>query len=420
MPKPAWSDMVRVFGEIGLLSFGGPAAQIGLMEQKLTVERPWLSQEAFLRALGFCTLLPGPEAMQLATYAGWQLRGITGGLLAGTLFVLPGALVVWALTLAYLQFGTYPEVQAAFLGIKATVLVIVALAVWRLSMRALDGYIPKIIAFGAFIALFLNLAPFPVVLGAAAALGAWALSGDAATTTPRTPISWHRTAGVVLVWGALWWGPLLLIGYADGSGLLWQLGTFFSWLAVVTFGGAYAVLAYMAEVAIETHGWLSAEQMIDGLGLAETTPGPLILVTLFVGALAGDGAGGLPLALAAAGVTLWATFLPCFLWIFAGAPYIERISQAPRLQGALRGITAAVVGVIGSLSVWFAIHVLFEQTSHWETQIVSLTLPNLASLSIPALLLLVFAWGLMCVLKRNLFLTLFLTAVAGLGLDLLT
>ena len=351
-------DLAVVFGRIGLLSFGGPAAQIALMHKELVQDRPWLTEDQFLRALSFCMLLPGPEAMQLATYAGWRLRGIPGGLIAGGLFVLPGALVIGLLAALYVGFGALPLVQAAFLGIKATVVVIVLQAILRLSNKALKAPADITLAVLAFLALFAFDWPFPLVIGVAALWGASTVRGGA--TGARPDVDLAALARIVAIGAALWGLPIALAA-AMGHDLLTQIGLFFSKLAVVTFGGAYAVLAYMTQEVVSGYGWLTTQEMIDALGLAETTPGPLILVTQFVGQLAGAKAGGAVLAALAALMTLWVTFVPCFLWIFAGAPLIDWLEHQPRIAAALRAITAAVVGVIANLSVWFAVHLLFAE-----------------------------------------------------------
>jgi chromate transporter len=359
---PTTSDMIRVFGRIGLLSFGGPAAQIALMQRELVEARGWLDQPTFLRALSFCMLLPGPEAMQLATYAGWRLRGTIGGLIAGLLFVLPGAMVIFALALAYASYGQLPVVQALFLGIKAAVVVIVLMALKGLARRALRGRADITLALLAFVAIFFAQLPFPLIIGAAALWGWWHSPPDATPTTAATAIALGQTLSTAALWLALWLIPLaLLITFEQG--LLADLALFFSTLAVVTFGGAYAVLAYMTQAVVTDFGWLSTAQMIDALGLAETTPGPLILVTQFVGILAGIAQGGTALGIAAGIITLWMTFTPCFLWIFTGAPYIDALAHRPRLRGALASVTAAVVGVILNLSLWFALHILFASVT---------------------------------------------------------
>ncbi|SDN91260.1 chromate transporter [Lutimaribacter pacificus] len=355
-PAPALPELARVFGRIGILSFGGPAAQIALMHRELVETRDWLDEDRFLRALSFCMMLPGPEAMQLATYAGWRLRGVPGGLIAGGLFLLPGALVIAALAALYIRFGAQDWAQALFLGIKATVLVVVLNALVTLSRRTLTRRSAWVLAAGAFLGIFSLGLPFPLIVGCAALWGYLTSTEAKAPPPARVPLS--NTLRTVAVWGAVWLAPLALL-WATGARFLTEIALFFSQLAVVTFGGAYAVLAYMTQTIVTEYGWLSTAQMIDALGLAETTPGPLILVTEFAGILAGHGAGGPGMAVAAGLVTLWMTFAPCFLWIFAGAPYIEWLAALPRLSGALKAITAAVVGVILSLSVWFALHVLF-------------------------------------------------------------
>jgi chromate transporter len=387
----SFMDAVRVFARIGVMSFGGPAGQIALMHRELVEQRPWLTEQQYLRALNFCMLLPGPEAMQLATYAGWRLHGVRGGLMAGLLFVLPGAAVVLLISVLYSLYGRLPLVEAAFFGIKAAVLAIVLEALLKVSKRALKLPAHWIIAGLAFLALFVFSVPFPVVI-ALAGIAGWLMTRAAAvpdTSQRPVPVSMGRTLATVALWLVIWFAPIAIVALLTWPDhLLVKVGLFFSKLAVVTFGGAYAVLAYMAQQAVETHNWLTPEQMIDGLGLAETTPGPLILVTEFVGYMAGFRSAGLlgsvPMGLAAAGMALWVTFAPCFLWIFAGAPYIERLASMPRLSGALSAITAAVVGVIANLALWFALHVLFAVIGRIEWGPVSMTWPDWTSLSWPA------------------------------------
>ncbi len=354
------SQLFRTFGRIGVLSFGGPAAQISLMHGELVDRHRWLTEDQFLKALSFCMLLPGPEAMQLATYAGWRLHGVLGGLIAGLLFVLPGAAVIFALAFGYAFYGDLPRVHAIFAGVQATVVVVVLQALWKLSRKALRTRASWILAVLAFVALFFFSIPFPLIILAAAAFGFWASAGEASAPAPR-PTRPH-TLRTVAIWGGLWAAPVALVWALDHA-FLTQIALFFSQLAVVTFGGAYAVLAYMTQAVVETHGWLTTPQMIDALGLAETTPGPLILVTQFVGISAGFSEGGAGVAIAAGFLTLWVTFVPCFLWIFAGAPYVETLLSRPRLKGALAVISASVVGVILNLSLWFALHVLFAQVA---------------------------------------------------------
>lgn len=365
----SFAEALRVWARIGLLSFGGPAGQIALMHREIVDERQWLSEKEYLSALNFCMLLPGPEAMQLATYAGWKLHGTKGGLAAGLLFVLPGALVVLLLSLLYAAFGTLPWIAAIFYGIKAAVLAIVVEALLRVARRALKSSADWTVAALAFVALFVFGLPFPLIVFAAAIFGFVSSSGVRQEYTGALP-SLKQLAGTVASWAAIWLLPLAAIALAFGPHhVLTEIGVFFSKLALVTFGGAYAVLSYMAQAAVEQKQWLTAPQMIDGLGLAETTPGPLILVTEYVGFLAAARAmGSLWAGFLGAFVTLWMTFAPCFLWIFAGAPYIEAIGKRPRLAGALAAITAAVVGVILNLSVWFGLHVLFgkvERLTGW-------------------------------------------------------
>lgn len=358
--QPSFAEAFRVWARIGVLSFGGPAGQIALMHREIVEERGWLAEKEYLSALNFCMLLPGPEAMQLATYAGWKLHGVRGGLAAGLLFVLPGAFVVLALSMLYGAFGNLPWIAAIFFGIKAAVLAIVIEALLRVARRALKSNIDWALAGLAFLALYAFDLPFPLIVVAAAVFGFFRARGKVEAATTAFP-STRRLGLTIAIWAAIWLVPLALLAATLGPHhVLTEVGVFFSKLAVVTFGGAYAVLSYMAQAAVEQKRWLAAPEMIDGLGLAETTPGPLILVTEFVGYLAAlRQMGGIWGGIAGALVTLWMTFAPCFLWIFAGAPYIEHIGKRPRLSGALAAITAGVVGVILNLSVWFGLHVLF-------------------------------------------------------------
>jgi len=385
MTRPSLSDLIRVFGRIGLLSFGGPAAQIALMHRDLVEARGWLDEDGFLRALSFCMLLPGPEAMQLATYAGWRLRGVAGGLIAGGLFVIPGALVILALAAAYAHWGAVPFVQALFLGIKATVVVIVLQALARLAGKALKSPARWAIAGLSFLAIFALSLPFPLIIALAAVYGYAAAKGAPLPRTSDVP-DHPATERTIAVWGTLWLAPVAALWLLWG-GVLSQIATFFSKLSVLTFGGAYAVLAWMTQEVVADKGWLSPEQMIDALGLAETTPGPLILVTEFVGYLAAHQAGGWRLGLAGALVTLWVTFVPCFLWIFAGAPFIDRLAGFPRLSAALEAVTAAVVGVILNLSLWFAAHVAFAEIGAVQAGPVHLIAPVWSSFEPRAALL---------------------------------
>ena len=372
---PTFPALLRVFTRIGFLSFGGPAGQIALMQHELVDERKWVEQGAFLRALNLCHLLPGPEAQQLATWIGWRLHGVRGGLAAGMLFVVPGALVMLGLSLLYVMAAGLAWFAALFLGIKAAVLAVVAQALIRVGRRALGTRFKLGLAILAFTALSLAKLPFPLVIFCAALVGfavgrvhpewlaAHVLHQQTPPATSKRRLA-KSTLATITVWLAIWAAPMALIAATLGTGhVLWDIGAFFSKLAVVTFGGAYAVLAYMAQASVEHYHWLSAGEMADGLGLAESTPGPLIMVTQFTGFLAAWRAPApfspLTAALLGAGLTTWVTFAPCFLWIFACAPWMERLERAAGLQSALAAITAAVVGVIANLALWFALHVLF-------------------------------------------------------------
>jgi chromate transporter len=382
-PSPSFRETGRVFARIGLLSFGGPAAQIALMHRELVESRAWLTEAQFLAGLSFCMLLPGPEAMQLATYVGWRLHGQRGGLVAGLLFVLPGAALMLALAAGYTAFGALPEVQAAFLGIKATVVVIVIDAVRRIARRTLTGRAQRVIAALAFVALFAFGLPFPLVVLLAAAYGA---ASAAAAAVPQPAIPLRPALRTAILWLGVWLVPLGLLAVFE-HGILTAVGSYFARLAVLTFGGAYALLAWMAQTVVADFHWLTPAEMVDGLGLAETTPGPLILVTEFVGYLAAARTGGPVMGVLGALVTLWMTFAPCFLWVFVGAPWIEAITRRPRLAAALRAVTAAVVGVILNLTLWFALHVAFREVGVFTWGPLHLPLPQLASVDPRALAL---------------------------------
>lgn len=408
----SFSQLFRVFLRIGLLSFGGPAAQIALMHKELVEDRAWLTEAEFLRALSFCMMLPGPEAMQLAAYSGWRLRGIQGGLIAGGLFVLPGALIILLIAPLYLNYGALPIVKTAFIGIKATVVIIVFQALRKMSAKTLQGRIPWLLSIGAFAALFLFSLPFPLVILCAAGVGAFALAGPPAA--PVAPPDLRNTARVFAIGICLWLGPLALFWFNEQT-LLTEINIFFAKLAVITFGGAYAVLAYITQVVVVEFGWLSTAQMIDALGLAETTPGPLILVTEFVGFLAAAQSHGIGYGLIAAFSTLWMTFVPCFIWIFAGAPYLEWIATRPRLTGALAGISAAVVGVIANLSLWFSLHVMFPNIEPRALGLgITIPWPPSASTDWVALICTVLAGIWMLGLRRGMLETLVLCAAAAL------
>ncbi|EME71470.1 chromate transporter [Paramagnetospirillum caucaseum] len=402
---PRFGEAVRVWLRIGLLSFGGPAGQIATMHRILVEEKKWVGEARFLHALNFCMLLPGPEAQQLATYIGWLLHRTWGGIVAGTLFVAPGFLVMMGLAALYAGFHQVPLVEGLFYGIKPAVLAVVIEAVLRIGRRALRSAEKVAIAVLAFLGIFLLDLPFPLIVLAAGAWGFMAaragraafLPDGAAGRTEAKGAADHaidrgaghmrpdrrRTLLTVAVCLVLWLVPVA-VSMAWGHGAFGAVGLFFSKMAVVTFGGAYAVLAYVAQQAVEVHGWLEPAEMLDGLGLAETTPGPLILVNQFVGFLAGfrDHGGLGPWAGGVLGATLtvWVTFVPCFLWILAGAPYVEVLRGYKALSGALAAITAAVVGVIFNLGLWFALHVLFGRVDEVRAGPLRLFVPDVASL----------------------------------------
>lgn len=391
-PSVPFPDLLRVFARIGVLSFGGPAGQIALMHRELVEERRWIAEEDFLHGLNFCHLLPGPEAQQLATWIGWRLHGVGGGLAAGLLFVVPGAVIVLGLSMLYALAANLGWVAAMFLGVKAAVLAIVVQALLRIAGRALDTGVKRALAAGAFAGLFLLDLPFPLIVLGAGALGMvigarradWLALKPGGIDAPLPARPWRSTLASLAVWGMIWAAPLVLIALTLGrEHVLWDIGLFFSQLAVVTFGGAYAVLAYMAQEAVQGFGWLQPGEMADGLGLAETTPGPLILVTQFVGYLAAFRAPEpftpLVAGLLGAGLTTWVTFAPCFAWIFALAPWIDRLGRAAWLKGGLAAVTAAVVGVIANLTAWFALHVLFAEVGEAALGPLRIDWPVLAS-----------------------------------------
>lgn len=347
---------------MGLLGFGGPAGQIALMHRIFVEEKRWIDEERYLHALNYCTLLPGPEAQQLATYVGWLLHGVRGGVVAGALFVLPGAVVVFALSWLYASLGHAPLVAALFYGVKAAVVALVAEALWRIGRRALKGWVDVAVAVAAFLSLAIFSVPFPVVVLAAATIGFLRGRGETAPLAEHLPAPSARKAfAAAAVWAVVWLAPLAASALVLGPRhILTRVGELFGVLAMVSFGGAYAVLAFLQQQAVQVQHWLTLGQMIDGLGLAETTPGPLTLTNQFVGFMAGwNAGGGLLLATATAAMASWQTFAPSYLFIFAGAPYAEDLRRNPRARSALAGVTAAILGVIANLAVWFAAHVLF-------------------------------------------------------------
>ena len=399
--NPTLRQSTATWCKIGLLSFGGPAAQIALMHREIVENKKWLSEDQFLNALNFCMLLPGPEAMQLATYSGWRINGTLGGLIAGLLFVLPGAFLITLLAVIYAFFGDVPLINSLFLGVKATVVVIVIQALLKVSKKALKAHYHTSIAVTAFISIFFFNLPYPFIIFVSAFFGYLMLPNKINVKQVQQSHPLTKTLKTILAWLVVWWIPILLVYLISDQKILTEITIFFSKLAVVTFGGAYAVLSYMAQDVVITKDWLTAGQMMDGLGLAETTPGPLILVTEFVGFLAAFQEGGIKLALIAGFLTLWVTFIPCFLWIFAGAPYIDWISSQPRLHGALSAITAAVVGVILNLSIWFMLHVFFEKISDVQFGPINLLWPNFSYINVPAIFLTSISIWLIIKLKWN-------------------
>jgi chromate transporter len=425
-------EATRTWARIGLLSFGGPAGQIAVMHRILVDEKRWVDEPRFLHALSYCMLLPGPEAQQLATYIGWLLHGTRGGLVAGILFVLPGFLAIMVLSVMYVLWQQHPLSVGILLGLKAAVIALVIEAVLRIGRRALKTHAERWIAVVAFVAIALARVPFPlIVLGAGLAgylrarLGSGSIAAPRvtaqATSAPPLAIdagpytharpSARRNVNLLALWLPLWFAPVLACAWLLGiSSTFTQLGVFFSKMAVVTFGGAYAALAYVAQQAVERFSWVTPGQMLDGLGLAESTPGPLILVLQFVGFLAAYQAAGADHALLAgvlgALLTVWVTFVPCFLWIFLGAPYIEALRGNVALSSALSAITAAVVGVIASLALWLASHVLFAKVGAHG-------LPDFSTLQIKPALLTALAVTLLFALKWNLARTLAACAVLG-------
>jgi chromate transporter len=438
---PTMAEAFRVWLRIALLSFGGPAGQIAVMHRILVEEKNWVSEDRFLHALNYCMLLPGPEAQQLATYIGWLMHRTRGGIMAGVLFIVPGAVAIMGLSYIYAAFGNIGFVAALFFGLKAAVLAIVLQAVTRVGKRSLKNRVMQGLAATAFIAIFFFNVPFPaIMLGAAligyfggrAGLAAFAAGGGRGLSTSTSLIdsllgdelpahakpSVTNALRVASVWLLLWLIPvaalLVILGEAN---IFTQIAIFFSKMAMVTFGGAYAVLAYVAQQAVEHYHWVQAREMLDGLGMAETTPGPLIMVLQFVGFMAAfrDPGSLSPMIAGTLGGLLatWVTFAPCFLWIFLGAPFIEVMRGNKALAGALSAITAAVVGVILNLAIWFAIHTLFRLTVPIRSLGLSFEAPVLPSVDLWALFLSVAAAAAIFRLRIGMLQTLGACAVAG-------
>ncbi|MBB4232038.1 chromate transporter [Rhizobium mongolense] len=439
-----------MWARVAALSFGGPAGQIAVMHRIVVDEKRWIGEHRFLHALNYCMLLPGPEAHQLAIYIGWLLNRTIGGLIAGALFVLPGFISILGLSYVYAAYGNVSFIAGLFFGLKAAVLAVVLQAVFRIGSRALKNNVMIGIASAAFIAIFFLHVPFPLIIITAGIVGFLAgragsplfevggghkggsgdiledrdsLLGEDTPLHARPNLAWSlRVSGSL---AAAWLVPVALLLVTVGSGSVFsQVGLFFSQMAVVTFGGAYAVLAYVAQEAVQHFGWLKPGEMLDGLGMAETTPGPLISVVQFVGFMAAyRNPGSLDPMLAAtlaAVLTTWVTFIPSFLWIFLGAPFIERLRGDPALTGAMSAITAAVVGVILNLAIWFGVHVLFSdvRTASWGP--VSIDVPVPASLIWPSLVLTVFAALAIFHLKLSVIATLAISAAIGVAWTILT
>ena len=434
------------WARVAALSFGGPAGQIAVMHRIIVEEKKWISEERFLHALNYCMLLPGPEAQQLATYIGWLLHRTKGGLVAGTLFILPGVVAILALSILYAEYREAGAVQALFFGLKPAVMAIVCEAVLRIGRRVLRNGVMVSVAVAAFVAIFFGGVPFPVLILCAALIGyiggrIWperfvVIRGHSGGTGEyaaplvevrlhSVPPSWQRSLRVSAICLTLWFGPLLILWMTFGpESVFVQEGLFFSKAAVVTFGGAYSVLAYIAQQAVERFGWLQPGEMLDGLGMAETTPGPLIMVVQFVGFMGAYRNPGSfdPLTAGILGslITTWVTFVPCFFWIFLGAPYIERLRGNRHLAAALSSVTAAVVGVVANLAVWFALHTLFGTVETRSVYGLRLLIPDPSTIDLRSCAVAALAMLLTFYAKRGMATTLAVCAAVGAALYLLT
>jgi len=445
-PLPSLAEATRVWLKVATLSFGGPAGQIAVMHRMIVEEKHWISESRFLHALNYCMLLPGPEAQQLATYIGWLMHRTTGGIIAGGLFILPGIVSIMALSYVYAAFGKVGAVAAMFFGLKAAVLAIVIEAIVRIGKRALKTSATLMLAAAAFVLIFFFAVPFPLIILAAGIIGfigdlsghssfqansghgtvskmerSESLLGDELPSHARPTISWTIT--IATIWLVLWLVPVgVLFATLGQTNVFSQIALFFSKMAIVTFGGAYAVLAYVAQQAVEHYRWLTPGEMLDGLGMAETTPGPLIMVLQFVGFMAAFRApGSLPPMLAGmlgGLLATWVTFTPCFLWIFLGAPFVEKLRGNQALNSGLSAITAAVVGVILNLAIWFAVHTIFQETVHVNQYGLSFDAPIVGSVNLWAFLLSVGAAIAIFYLKTGMIMTLFASSLAGLVLYL--
>lgn len=423
---PSFGDAVKVWWKIALLSFGGPAGQIALMHRYLVDENKWVSDQKFLRALNFSMLLPGPEAQQLATYIGWSMHGVRGGLTAGGLFILPGMIVMMLLSILYVSFGNGNMIQGVFFGLKAAVLAIILQAIIKLSARAIGSLFHAIIAISAFAMLFIFAVPFPIVVVGAAIMGwLWhhigrthiAAADDDGYAPPKL------SKPIILTLIAAWIVPLIgIMIWLNPDNIYTDIGIFFSKMSLVTFGGAYAALAYVGQEAVSNYGWMQPGEMLDGLGLAETTPGPLVIVLQHVGFLAAYRDAGIlpPIAAGILGglLTTWVTFIPCFLWIFLFGPWMERLQKLAALSSALSAVTAAIVGVIANLGLWFALHYIFTKLTMIDMGPVQMEWPQWSSANDMALLLSCAACFAAFRLRVNIFLLIGIFAAAGLVLQL--
>jgi chromate transporter len=443
----ALREAIRVWLRVAMLSFGGPAGQIAVMHRILVEEKRWISESRFLHALNYCMLLPGPEAQQLATYVGWLMHRTLGGIIAGGLFIIPGIVAIMALSYVYAGYGNVPVIVALFFGLKAAVLAIVLEAVFRIGKRALKNNVMIALAAAAFVGIFFFNVPFPIIILAAALIGfagAWSgaaafavktehgggkhetavvdsMLGDELPEHARPTVA--RALRVSSVWLALWLIPVIALLVTLGRGNVFsEIAVFFSKMAVVTFGGAYAVLAYVAQQAVENYGWLKPGEMLDGLGMAETTPGPLIMVLQFVGFMAAyRDPGTLPPMLAGTLgglLATWVTFTPCFLWIFLGAPFVETLRDNKAIGGALSAITAAVVGVVLNLAIWFTLHTIFREVTPVQGYGLAFDRPVLASVDPWALALSVAAIVAIFRFKVGMITTLLACSAVGILLHL--
>jgi len=394
---PTFGEAVGIWAKIGLLSFGGPAGQIALMHRIVVDEKRWVTEDQFLHALNFCMLLPGPEAQQLAVYVGWLLHKIRGGLVAGILFILPGFFVILGLSYLYVLAGELTIVQGLFLGLKGAVIAIVMQAVMRIGRRALKSTFLLALAILSFLGMFAFSISFPIIIASAALIGLAASKLNEEKKTPRERLApppssdgWRRSGVLLGFFALLWFGPTVALYFGAGpTNVFTDIAIFFSKMAVITFGGAYAVLSYVAQEAVQSFGWLNAREMIDGLAMAETTPGPLIITVQFVGFMAAyRDPGMLPPAIAGffgSVLTVWVTFTPCFLWVFLGAPFVETMRENVLLKGAFTAVTAAVVGAVANLAAWFTFHALFQHVGVFTSGPVSTVMPEWSSLNLVSL-----------------------------------